>query len=115
MAGVWFLTPQRVPSQSLLGKIPLFLGAIRFQESVFALPFAYTGMVLAAQGWPDWRTFLWITVAMVSARTLGMAANRVIDRRIDAQNPRTRARHLPAGILKTVDMIILSVVAVSLK
>lgn len=113
MAGVWFLTLQIVPSQSLLSKIPLFLGAIKFQESVFALPFAYTGMMLAAQGWPDWRTFLWITVAMVSARTFGMAANRVIDRRIDARNPRTRARHLPAGILKTADMIILSVIALA--
>jgi len=96
---------------ALLAKLPLFFGAIRFQESVFALPFAYTGMVLAADGWPAWSTFAWTTVAMVGARTLGMAANRIIDRHIDAKNPRTKARHLPAGKLKTWDMLALSAVA----
>ncbi|MBM3944922.1 MAG: 4-hydroxybenzoate octaprenyltransferase [SAR202 cluster bacterium] len=98
-------------SPSPLAKVPLFFQAIRFQESVFALPFAYTGMVLAADGWPRWQTFVWITVAMVGARTLGMAANRVIDRHIDARNPRTMSRHLPAGKLRTLDMVALSVVA----
>lgn len=87
-----------------LGSIPLFLEAVRFQETVFALPFAYTGMVLAADGLPHWRPFLWITVAMVSARTLGMAANRIVDRHIDALNPRTAGRHLPSGRLSLVDI-----------
>ena len=68
-------------------------------------------MVLAANGWPTWGQFLWITVAMVSARTLGMSANRIIDRSIDAQNPRTAMRHLPAGLLRLSDMIALSLVA----
>lgn len=98
-------------SDRLLKRIPRFLDAVRFQESVFALPFAYSGMVLAANGWPTWEQFLWITVAMVSARTLGMSANRIIDRSIDAQNPRTAMRHLPAGLLRLSDMIALSLIA----
>ena len=98
-------------SDRLLKRIPQFLDAVRFQESIFALPFAYSGMVLAANGWPTWEQFIWITVAMVSARTLGMSANRIIDRSIDAQNPRTAMRHLPAGLLRLSDMIALSLVA----
>ena len=82
----------------LLGRLGLLPGAVRVQETVFALPFAYTGMVLAADGLPSWGVFLWITVAMVGARTLGMSANRLIDRHIDALNPRTAQRHLPAGL-----------------
>jgi len=70
---------------------------IKFEHTVFALPFAYLGMVLAAGGWPTWRQFAWITVAMVSARTLAMAANRLIDRHLDARNPRTADRDLPRG------------------
>ena len=68
-------------------------------------------MVLAANGLPTWEQFLWITVAMVSARTLGMSANRIIDRTIDAQNPRTAMRHLPAGLLRLSDMVALALVA----
>ena len=98
-------------SEWLLKRVPRFLDAVKFQESVFALPFAYSGMVLAANGWPTLGQFIWITVAMVSARTLGMSANRIIDRSIDAQNPRTAMRHLPAGLLRLSDMIALSLVA----
>ena len=98
-------------SDRLLKRVPRFLDAVRFQESIFALPFAYSGMLLAANGWPTWQQFLWITVAMVSARTLGMSANRIIDRSIDAQNPRTTMRHLPAGLLRLTDMVALSLVA----
>ena len=83
-----------------------FFGAIRFQETIFALPFAYTGMLLAADGVPNLGKFMLITVAMVSARTIGMVANRVIDREIDAKNPRTQDRHLPLGTLKSIDLII---------
>ncbi len=81
--------------------VVVFLEMIKFEHTVFALPFAYLGMLLAARGWPGWRTFLWITVAMVSARTLAMAFNRVIDRDIDARNPRTANRALPQGLLST--------------
>jgi 4-hydroxybenzoate polyprenyltransferase len=72
---------------------------IKFEHSVFALPFAYLGMFLAARGLPTFAQIVWITVAMVAARTLAMSANRLIDREIDARNPRTRDRALPAGRL----------------
>jgi 4-hydroxybenzoate polyprenyltransferase len=75
------------------------LDAIKFEHTIFALPFAYIAMVLAAGGWPGWWTVLWVTVAMAGARTCAMAANRVIDRAIDARNPRTAGRHLPRGLL----------------
>ena len=94
-------------------KVPLLLDAIRFQESIFALPFAYTGMVLAASGLPTWRQFAWITVAMVSARTLGMAANRLVDRHIDARNPRHADRHLPSGRLQVTDVTLLALVSLA--
>ena len=94
-----------------LARVPLFFSAVRFQETLFALPFAYTGMVLAADGLPTWHQFGWITAAMVAARTLGMAANRLIDRHVDARNPRTAARHLPAGALASADVAVLAAVA----
>ena len=76
-----------------------FLDAIKFEHTLFALPFAYVAMVLAADGWPGWRILLWVTLAMAGARTLAMAVNRLADRFIDAANPRTARRHLPAGLL----------------
>jgi 4-hydroxybenzoate polyprenyltransferase len=76
-----------------------FLDAIKFEHTVFALPFAYVAMVLAADGWPGWRVLIWVTLAMVGARTLAMSVNRLADRWIDARNPRTRGRHLPTGLL----------------
>ena len=85
--------------------------AIKFQESVFALPFAYSGMVLAAEGLPTWQQFLWITIAMVSARTLGMSANRIIDHHIDIENPRTSQRHLPRGLVLPIDMWALTIIS----
>jgi 4-hydroxybenzoate polyprenyltransferase len=77
---------------------------IKFEHSVFALPFALTGALLAFRqngfGSPGiWRQLLWIVVAMVAARSAAMAFNRVIDAEIDARNPRTKTRHLPAGLL----------------
>jgi 4-hydroxybenzoate polyprenyltransferase len=74
-----------------------FLDLIRFEHTIFALPFAYLGMVLAADGWPGWWKFTWITVAMAAARTAGMSLNRLIDRHIDARNPRTAQRPIQAG------------------
>ncbi len=73
------------------------LEMIKFSHTVFALPFALTGMLLAADGVPSAGTVLWIVLAMVGARTAAMAWNRLADLRIDARNPRTAARHLPAG------------------
>jgi 4-hydroxybenzoate polyprenyltransferase len=65
-------------------------------------------MVLAARGWPGWWTVGWVTAAMVGARTCAMAANRVIDRAIDARNPRTAGRHLPRGILRATELTALA-------
>jgi 4-hydroxybenzoate polyprenyltransferase len=76
-----------------------FLDAIKFEHTVFALPFAYIAMVLAAGGWPGAHVIVWVTLAMVGGRTLAMSANRLIDRFIDARNPRTAGRHLPSGLL----------------
>ena len=98
----------------LIKRVPLYFGAVRFHESIFALPFAYSGMVLAADGLPSWSQFVWITVAMVSARTLGMSSNRIMDRHIDALNPRTAERHLPGGLLGLRDMMVLAVVALGI-
>ena len=85
----------------LLEKTRDFLTMIKFEHTIFALPFAYLGMLLAPRaGWPTWSQFLWITIAMASARTLAMGANRIIDRAIDAQNPRTAGRPLPSGRIK---------------
>jgi 4-hydroxybenzoate polyprenyltransferase len=75
---------------------------VKFSHTVFALPFALAAMVVAARenrGWPGWRTFLLILAAMVCARTCAMAFNRIVDRHFDKKNPRTAARHLPAGQL----------------
>ena len=73
---------------------------VRFSHTVFALPFALAAMCVAARehrGWPGWRVFGLILVAMVCARTCAMAFNRIVDRKFDARNPRTANRHLPAG------------------
>lgn len=74
-----------------------FVDLVRLEQTLFALPFAWVGMLLAARGLPEAATLFWVTAAMVGARTAGMALNRLIDRDIDARNPRTRDRALPAG------------------
>ena len=94
-------------------KLALFIDAIKFHESIFALPFAYTGMILAADGLPALDKFVWISIAMVGARTVGMAANRIIDRYIDARNPRNASRHMPTGKLSVRDMTLLTLVALA--
>jgi len=81
----------------MLAKIRAFLELIKFEHTIFALPFAYLGMVLAARGWPGWEKAFWITVAMVAARTIAMAFNRLADLKYDAQNPRTAQRPLVTG------------------
>ena len=75
------------------------LEMIKWEHSVFALPFALTGAVLAAGGWPPLRVLGWIVVCMVAARSAAMAFNRLVDRELDAANPRTATRALPAGML----------------
>jgi len=77
------------------------LEMIKWEHSVFALPFALTGAVLAAGGWPSLRVLGWIVVCMVAARSAAMAFNRLVDARLDAANPRTAMRALPAGALSS--------------
>ena len=84
------------------------LEAIKFEHTVFALPFAYIAMVLAAGGWPGWATVGWVTAAMAGARTCAMATNRVVDRVLDARNPRTAGRHLPMGSLRVGELRLLA-------
>src|ERR1700733_404766 len=84
---------------SLWKSTRLTLEMIKWEHSIFALPFALTGAVLAAGGWPRARVLFWIVVCMVSARSAAMAFNRLADARLDAANPRTKMRALPAGML----------------
>ena len=74
---------------------------IKFEHTLFALPFAFLGAVMAAEGLPTWHQILWITLAMVGARSAAMTFNRIVDRDIDAKNPRTANRELPSGKLST--------------
>ena len=84
---------------TLVRKTALALEMIKWEHSIFALPFALTAAVLAARGWPPGWVLFWIVVCMVSARTAAMAFNRLADADLDGANPRTAMRALPAGIL----------------
>jgi 4-hydroxybenzoate polyprenyltransferase len=92
------LRPSRV-AQGLAGKLRTTLEMIKFEHSVFALPFALVAGMLAVRGWPTRGQVFWLIVAMVGARSAAMTFNRIADRKIDALNPRTRMRALPAGRL----------------
>jgi 4-hydroxybenzoate polyprenyltransferase len=81
------------------GKVRVFLEMIKFSHTIFALPFAFTGALLAARGFPTLSQVGWILCAMVGARTAAMGLNRVIDAEIDGRNPRTATRAIPAGLL----------------
>ena len=83
----------------ILRKMRTTLEMIKWEHSIFALPFALTAMLLAANGLPAVRTIVWILVAMVAARSAAMAFNRWADAELDAANPRTRSRAIPAGVL----------------
>ena len=99
-----------VPKKSLKD----YLEFVKFEHTIFALPFAYAAMLLAKNSWPGWQVFIWITIAMIGARTASMALNRVIDAKIDAKNPRTKNREIPAGILNKYDGIILAIIGFAL-
>jgi 4-hydroxybenzoate polyprenyltransferase len=86
-------------------KAALWLKEIRVEHTLFALPFAYVGAIMAARGMPSWQALLWITLAVLGARTAAMAANRYFDRDIDARNPRTARRALAAGSLAPSTML----------
>ena len=87
---------------------------VRFSHTVFALPFALAAMMVAARehrGWPGWKTFLLILAAMAGARTCAMAFNRIVDRKFDALNPRTKSRHLPTGQISVAGAGLLCVIS----
>jgi 4-hydroxybenzoate polyprenyltransferase len=90
-----------------------FASLVRIEHTVFALPFAYAGALLAVDGWPGWADMLWITVAMTGARTLAMALNRLLDAELDARNPRTAGRELPSGALTRTQVVLLSAAALA--
>ena len=83
--------------QSFWRKTVLLARMVKIEHSIFALPFAYLGMVWAAGGWPGWKTFLTLTLAMVAVRSFAMAVNRLVDLPIDSKNPRTLTRPLVTG------------------
>src|SRR5438046_3984512 len=98
--------PDLARKSKMVKRIKTVLEMIKFEHSVFALPFALTGALLAARathqpprGWPSLRQVLWIIVAMVAARSAAMTMNRIADLRYDRENPRTKQRALPTGAL----------------
>jgi 4-hydroxybenzoate polyprenyltransferase len=97
----------------IFSRIGTTLEMIKWEHSIFALPFALTAMLLAADGLPAWRTVAWIVVAMVAARSAAMAFNRWADADLDAGNPRTRNRAIPAGLLTKQFVLGFTVVAVA--
>src|ERR1035438_10159229 len=87
---------------------------VRFSHTAFALPFALAAMAVASRdhrGWPGWRTFGLVLAAMVCARTCAMAFNRIVDRKFDALNPRTKNRHLPSGQISLASAISLCILS----
>ena len=93
-------------------KVLTYLSFVRFSHSVFALPFALTGALLAWRVQPfSWRQVAWIAVCMVSARSAAMGFNRLVDARFDALNPRTAMRELPRGVLTTMEAVLFVVVS----
>lgn len=93
----------------MLNKVKEYLELVKFEHSIFALPFALCGMLLAAsKGWPEPVTYLWVIFAMVGGRTAAMALNRIIDADIDSLNPRTKTRAIPAGKISKRNALVLT-------
>jgi 4-hydroxybenzoate polyprenyltransferase len=101
------------PSSSAV-RPALFARLVKVEHSVYALPFAYAGAVLSEQRIPSWPTLVWITVAMVAARSAAMALNRLIDAGIDARNPRTAGRELPTGSLSRAEVVAFTVASLAI-
>lgn len=99
----------------MIRKLGIILEMIKFEHTVFALPFAYMGAILGAvvmeQRLPLWSEIGWITLAMFGARSAAMSLNRLIDKAIDLRNPRTEKRALPAGLLKSAEVVLFIVVS----
>ncbi|MFC4599078.1 UbiA-like polyprenyltransferase [Cohnella hongkongensis] len=99
----------------MIAKVRIFLEMIKFEHTLFALPFAFVGAILGSvtveKRLPEWSEVGWILLAMVGARTAAMGLNRLIDKAIDARNPRTANRAIPAGLLQSKDVILYIVVS----
>jgi 4-hydroxybenzoate polyprenyltransferase len=91
-----------------------FASLVKFEHTVFALPFAYVGAFLALDGYPGTANLIWLTLAMAGARTLAMALNRLVDAELDARNPRTATREIPAGVLSRAQVWALCAAALAL-
>lgn len=97
-----------------LRQLRRYLELVHFSHTVFAMPFGLLSMMVAANGWPSWRTLGLILVCLVTARTAAMTFNRIVDRELDALNPRTKERHLPRGTIRLVDAWVVFGIASSL-
>ena len=95
----------------MFNKLVLYLRLIKFSHSIFALPFALAAAILAASGIPSFRQIFWIVIAMVAARSGAMGLNRIIDRKIDAENPRTANREIPAGKVRVADAVVFTIIS----
>jgi len=99
----------------MIAKLRVFLEMIKFEHTLFALPFAYVGAILGAvtveKRLPEWSECGWILLAMIGARTAAMGLNRLIDKAIDARNPRTANRAIPAGLLQSKDVILYVIIS----
>lgn len=104
-----------VQVKMVFNKVKIILEMIKFEHSIFALPFAFIGAVLGniiIEGtWPTWGEIFWVTIAMVAARSAAMSLNRLIDRVIDAKNPRTAKRAIPAGLLSVTEVLLFIIVS----
>jgi len=102
----------------MIRKVRIFLDMIKFEHTLFALPFAFVGSILGAvvqqHRLPEWSEIGWILLAMVGARSAAMGLNRLIDKAIDARNPRTAVRALPAGLLKSGEVLLFIIVSLAL-
>lgn len=99
----------------MIRKLKIILEMIKFEHSLFALPFAFMGAVLGniviENAWPTWMEIFWVTIAMVGARSAAMSLNRLIDRVIDAKNPRTATRAIPAGLISVLEVVFFIVIS----
>lgn len=106
-----------VHAERMPGKVKTFAELVKFEHSIFALPYAYIGAIYGAwaagTGWPTALDMLWITVAMVGARSFAFVVNRAVDAEIDARNPRTASRPIPAGTIKRGELWVFSAVVLA--
>ncbi len=107
------MTPEQKPGD-LWEQLRLFLELIKFPHTIFALPFAFTGAILAAEGIPSGEKLFWILIAMVGARTGAMGVNRLVDKELDALNPRTADRALPRRLIDSRTVLLFVIVAFAL-